>query len=310
MNILPKKNWHVRNRDNIERVKKDEAKAAEEEKKQLTRAATAEREARTKFLRDRAHSKGAISFVGSEVVPVNDTGQSHVNFFNDLEKETKKGNKDHEAEKKSEQEAWEKKVGILTQLGQTVTDGQHKTLADGLRVPLPEVDPDIKRKDSMDPLNMMKKYLGHGAQEEGKQTSRKRRHEPSQGNSSTSESQAMSTKLAYQSHISVSHHHSSSREKKQEKKDKTKKHKRKHRHKHKKDKNKDTVSHSVDIQQLRAERLKREDEEKKRAARLLSGKSDDVVQEVRLTDALDGRYNAQFHPHLARQRLCNDFKFK
>lgn len=122
--------------------------------------------------------------------------------------------------------------------------------------------------------------------------------------------QAMSTKLAYQSPISVSHHHSSSREKKQEKKDKTKKHKRKHRHKHKKDKNKDTVSHSVDIQQLRAERLKREDEEKKRAARLLSGKTNDVVQEVRLTDALDGRYNAQFHPHLARQRLCNDFKFK
>lgn len=174
MNILPKKRlvllifilfyfntinsnffrWHVRNKDNIARVRKDEANAAAEEKEKLRRAHKADQETRLNILRKRARedneeatvseapkaksSKGLavqcydenirITALHSEIKERLDK-KDHVNFFNDAEENTDgnvKANKEHDEEAKEEKEKYEKQIGYLTYLGQDTNEALGK----------------------------------------------------------------------------------------------------------------------------------------------------------------------------------------
>ncbi|XP_043935412.1 leukocyte receptor cluster member 1 [Protopterus annectens] len=170
MNILPKKSWHVRNKDNIARVRKDEALAAEQERERKRRLELAEQEARTEYLRKKAHLTVSESGSGSSAVAIRDSESHHLNFFTDLEdgKGTKAGNREYEDEKRQEKERREKALGILTYLGQSAAEAQtsrpwyeevpdrsKKTKEENSR----KETKDTKLKCVLDPLVDMEKYL-------------------------------------------------------------------------------------------------------------------------------------------------------
>ncbi|XP_044134136.1 leukocyte receptor cluster member 1 [Bufo gargarizans] len=182
MNILPKKSWHVRNKDNVARVRRDEAQAAEEERQRGKRAELAEQEARTDFLRKKARSSlPETSTARSTVVEVYEES-GHINLFQDVQegKGTTHGNKEYEEEKRREKERQEKALGILTYLGQSAAEAQtcrpwyqevpvhHKKEED-------DTAKDEKLKRMLDPMTEMEKYL-HKKSGEKKRPSDKKEH--------------------------------------------------------------------------------------------------------------------------------------
>ncbi|KAI4896902.1 hypothetical protein NFI96_031613, partial [Prochilodus magdalenae] len=119
MNILPKKSWHVRNKDNIARVRRDEAQAAEEDREIQRRAERAEQEARTEYLRKKSRvaleQRGGYSEEGEQ--SGGSGGIEHLNLFPLEESSEKKGNAEYLQEKREEKEKQERAIGLLVSLG-------------------------------------------------------------------------------------------------------------------------------------------------------------------------------------------------
>lgn len=293
MNILPQKSWHVRTKRNIERVRRDEEKAAEEEKEKQRRIALAEQEARTEFLRDKAKAKRhkeiepelgkpSIEYETSLQASSSSTtdlytASGHINFFKEAESgELKSGkNAEHEAEKKAEKEKWEKDIGLLTYLGQSSVESQASLpwyLAPKKKREEDAVEKawikDKKLKDKLDPMREMETYVKKTKHKHNKKDKDKDKHK----------------------HI---------------------KHKHKSKDKERKEENKQHSSQTKTIEQLRAERLKREQEEKRRTSELLSrGKSAEATSEPeRQVSDRDRRYNSQYNPDFVkRPRHRHDYE--
>ncbi|CEP09225.1 hypothetical protein [Parasitella parasitica] len=114
MNILHHKSWHVYNKDNIERVRKDEAEAEAEAKKKQDRVILAESEARLELLRKRANAKLPTIDDRKETKRI-----EHVNLFQDLEEKqnANNNNPENEAEQKAKDEKWERQITMYLDKG-------------------------------------------------------------------------------------------------------------------------------------------------------------------------------------------------
>uniref|UniRef100_A0A0K0EHQ3 CBF1-interacting co-repressor CIR N-terminal domain-containing protein n=1 Tax=Strongyloides stercoralis TaxID=6248 RepID=A0A0K0EHQ3_STRER len=107
MNILPKKNWHVLRRENIKRVKEDEKKAEEIERKRLERIHKAEYEVKLNELRKKKNydEPGPSNVSFSEI--------KHINLFEEEEIEgSNEKNDEYEREKKEKIDKFESQLGI------------------------------------------------------------------------------------------------------------------------------------------------------------------------------------------------------
>lgn len=299
MNILPKKRWHVRTKENIARVRRDEAQAAEEERVKRERAEKAEAEARINLLRHQARSK----YDGREESVKADKDAStsqleHVNFFAELEQgkiDYSKPNKEHEQEKKEDKEKYEKQIGYLTYLGQDTNEAIGKTcwyeeLPFRLKDKEKNVEIHAGKKALNDPIKDIRKYLhimGANAVQETSKTNLeplKRKREASEDSNSD-------------------HRYSKSSKKHKHKSKKSKKHKKEKR----RSMEKVEICYeqpTKSLEKLRAERLLREQSEKLKAEALLAKLRGDPVPVVKAEEpkpVIKQKYNSQFFPEIARQ---------
>lgn len=294
MNILPKKRWHVRTKENIARVRRDEAKAAEEEKAKQARIQKADTEARVNLLRDQARSK----YDGRVEISSSSKQLEHVNFFADLEDgkiDYNKPNVEHEKEKKEEKEKYEKQIGYLTYLGQDTNEATGKKnwyeeMPKRLTDTEKDIEVEIKKKILNDPMVDIKKYLSV------------------MRSKSTEDHPKIMAESIKRKRCESDNSHSD-----QESHSAHKKHKKNKRHKkHKKEKyqepvKKETINQSnANIEKLRAERLLREQSEKLRTEALLAkmkGEPVAVVTPKSPKPTMQQEYNSQFFPEIARQNV-------
>lgn len=293
MNILPKKKWHVRTKENVARVLKDEENARIEHEKEQQRISKAESEARISLLRHNAAVKYSNDDPG--------TKREHVNFFST--NDSKGYSKESVEEKDTEQKKWEMKVGLLKRLGEGSSE-----LAD--EKPWYQKSQSIENKtkrkssfnhiDLLDPLSEMRKrsktdykmkppdhpetvYVDIDFKDKVLEYSEKRRKygciDPTAGKNK--------------------------KDFKKNKKHHNKK-KKKHKRHHDSDSSSDTPVKEApkkSIQRMREERLQREEVEKLKSKKLLNPHDNSLdIDSVKdqIKPKMKQKYNSQFNPSFVR----------
>lgn len=287
MNILPKKKWHVRTKENVARVQKDEENARIQEEHEQTRIAQAESEARLDLLRRQSSGK----YLGHEITA---SKTEHVNLFSSFDNKTK--NIEAVQEKNEDQKNWEIKVGYLKLLGQ----GSSELASDKpwYQKTVDELSKTKKRKPKFDTIDMMDPL-----------TEIKRRHKNvDYATPIPNTPETVFVDIDFRDKVTEFSNERRKYGKLQTKIEKDKKSRKGHKKKkHKKKKvessDSDDDTKFIKMQQMKEERLKREHLENARAVKLFDTQSSSVhsdnLQE-KLKPIMKQKYNSQFNPHYVK----------
>lgn len=285
MNILPKKRWHVRTKENIARVRKDEAEAAEKERQENLRIENADREARIGVLKTK--SKQKLLEAGVPEITA-EPASEHINLFADYDSAIKNTNKEHDNEIREKNEDYEKKIGYLTYLGQDTNESLKKKN-------WYEVAPDTSRFSRSDVIKETYNKLVL-KDEDGKPKTSKL--DIKNGEIGWKSKQTLDPVHAFKKYChNITRKSSDDSSKVRLKKDSSN------------EKNQKPKGDKKDkLLKLREARLKREREEKHKTEMFLTklnGTADDTSIKCKESETtkIKAKYNSQFNPELARQNF-------
>ncbi|XP_038223419.1 leukocyte receptor cluster member 1 homolog [Zerene cesonia] len=286
MNILPKKRWHVRTKENIARVRRDEAEAAEKERQEKRRIDQADRELRLNILKQKSKQKLDnlhTTFPTNDTQEVEAITQEHVNLFADIEHSVSTTNKEHDREVTERKEEYEKKIGYLTYLGQDTNEALGKknwyeVLPDSSRFCRPDYIKDTYDKLVLKDEDGKPKTKECDVKDGEINWKSKQRHDPINAFKKycNSEKTHMENKSKNKAVVVTNS-------------------------KHKKDSS-NKSDKEIKLQKLREARLKREQEEKQKTVLFLTKlNGGPTVEDKEKPKKLMPKYNSQFNPELARQ---------
>lgn len=284
--------WHVRTKENIARVRKDEAEAAEKERQEKLRIEQADREVRLSVLKQKSKQKlQEYGIQEPEVEPTQLATAEHINLFANFEDAVKTTNKEHEKDVKEKKEEYEKKIGYLTYLGQDTNEALGKK--NWYEVP-PETggaSRSSKIKDTYDKLVLKdqdgKPKIKEPDEKNGEVNWKKKQMlDPMNAFKHLHDNTYKTKKNAVLNAKTKTEIHVVTIEKKHKKK------------KHKKEKSDDKEKK---LQKLREARLKREQHEKYRTELFLKSLHKPTDVEIEKDIGVKAKYNSQFNPELARQ---------